>query len=437
MSEAVTFERLEQFEAAISDWHKCVLLLQDAFSELLVEESAKSVGSMSYMQDVLKQKNPKAPVSLSFDSSLAFMESLTESYIVAAALDHLKMDSIKDDLDKGNSERVRATFEEVCDHVTRLGTEFPSSFTGDISQNPCSDQDEYEFCLCKKDIGGKMLECKNSDCPSGKWFHLQCINMSEEDIPKAKKKWYCSKKCHPSKKRARECSTTDQDTTRDSIYEYTRALLWHGITTLSRRDAIQENDGPRIIRHWKYDIIQFARLHHHKYFKMALNLLTSVQGGSSKRLAHQLTWCRTVNPKGQPRQNIPVDLQMEIFNQGFRECCMRTSAGHLTDKAIVRNAKLAGTHQRLEEIYEKYVTEMKPVRSDQPTFGEEDMANAVSRLRSADLFRIIPGRSHSGMTNFTFNPFNINTAELQGQLQRGQKDIAGMRKMEMGVNKHS
>lgn len=294
------------------------IILQTAFNELLVEESAKSVGSMSYMQNVLKHKNPKAPVSISYDHSLFFMEALTESYIVAAALDHMNMNGMKDDLDEGAAQMVGEIFEEVCDHVAGMGTEVPSSFTGDISQNPCPDQDEYEFCLCKKDTGGKMLECKNSDCPSGKWFHLQCIDISEEDIPKVKKKWYCSPKCHPSKKRARECSTTDQDTTRDSIYEYTRALLWHGITTLSRKDAIQENDGPRIIRHWKYDIIQFARLHHYKYFKLALNLLTSVQGGSSKRLAHQLTWCRTVNPTGQPGENIPVDLQMENLNQGFR-----------------------------------------------------------------------------------------------------------------------
>lgn len=116
---------------------------------------------------------------------------------------------------------------------------------------------------------------------------------------------------------------------------------------------------------------------------------------------------------------------------------MRTSAGHLTDKAILKNAKLAGIYQQQDELYETCVTEMKPLKFDKPTLSEEDMTNAVNRLRSADLFRVIPGRSHTGLTNFKFNPFNINAADLQGQLQRGQKDIAGMRKMEMGVNKLS
>ncbi len=38
-----------------------------------------------------------------------------------------------------------------------------------------------------------MIFCENRNCPRGKWFHLDCVNMSEDDIPD--EKWYCCETC--------------------------------------------------------------------------------------------------------------------------------------------------------------------------------------------------------------------------------------------------
>lgn len=40
-----------------------------------------------------------------------------------------------------------------------------------------------------------MIECSAQKlCKRGHWFHLTCINMSEEDVPE-EEDWWCSKDC--------------------------------------------------------------------------------------------------------------------------------------------------------------------------------------------------------------------------------------------------
>ena len=53
---------------------------------------------------------------------------------------------------------------------------------------------DYEFCVCKTDIGGRMIGCDNSDCPY-KWFHLSCLKLKR--VPR-KSPWLC-KFCEPPK----------------------------------------------------------------------------------------------------------------------------------------------------------------------------------------------------------------------------------------------
>jgi hypothetical protein len=41
------------------------------------------------------------------------------------------------------------------------------------------------------------------------------------------------------------------DKFRDLKKEYVETLIWRGLNEMIRHDAIKENDGPRMIRHWK------------------------------------------------------------------------------------------------------------------------------------------------------------------------------------------
>lgn len=45
----------------------------------------------------------------------------------------------------------------------------------------------YEYCICKKDIGGRMIGCDNSQCQY-QWFHLECLKLKR--VPRTSP-WFC------------------------------------------------------------------------------------------------------------------------------------------------------------------------------------------------------------------------------------------------------
>jgi hypothetical protein len=104
----------------------------------------------------------------------------------------------------------------------------------------------------------------------------------------------------------------------DRRYEHTMALLWHGLNYKIRVDAIRENDGPRIITHWRFDLIDLFNKHHPKYVIMAAKLLLNVSGGGSERLAKQLMWNRTINVNGGRGKNVSKDFYNEVINKKYK-----------------------------------------------------------------------------------------------------------------------
>ena len=53
---------------------------------------------------------------------------------------------------------------------------------------------EHEYCWCKEDLGSvAMIECDNSECPNGEWFHFACLMLEEGDIPDGD--WFCCTDC--------------------------------------------------------------------------------------------------------------------------------------------------------------------------------------------------------------------------------------------------
>ncbi|KAI6783869.1 Inhibitor of growth protein-like protein [Emericellopsis cladophorae] len=52
------------------------------------------------------------------------------------------------------------------------------------------DPEEPRYCLCNRVSFGEMIQCDNDSCRY-EWFHLECVGLTEEDIPKRTTKWYC------------------------------------------------------------------------------------------------------------------------------------------------------------------------------------------------------------------------------------------------------
>ena len=43
-----------------------------------------------------------------------------------------------------------------------------------------------------------MTRCSNPTCPMGLWFHLDCLGLCTDDIPKGNLDWWCTPKCRSS-----------------------------------------------------------------------------------------------------------------------------------------------------------------------------------------------------------------------------------------------
>jgi predicted nucleic acid-binding Zn ribbon protein len=84
------------------------------------------------------------------------------------------------------------------------------------------------------------------------------MDMEDEEIPEGD--WFCSDNCKKQKRLKKEASC------RIYIYRSHLRVIWRGLNQRVRKDAIRENDGNRIIMHWKFDMLHFYDKHHPKYF---------------------------------------------------------------------------------------------------------------------------------------------------------------------------
>ena len=80
----------------------------------------------------------------------------------------------------------------------------------------------------------------------------------------------------------------------------TSGLLWHRF-----HDATREDDGDRILMHWKFLLPVFKEENHHNYAKEALILILQLKILSPWKLC-ELKWDRTVNTHGKPGHIVQV-----------------------------------------------------------------------------------------------------------------------------------
>ncbi|KAL3889910.1 hypothetical protein ACJMK2_002229 [Sinanodonta woodiana] len=231
----------------------------------------------------------------------------------------------KDNIPK-DIENLWCYFQSIVKKVVTLGfhpPELHDCIADSIYCGLCQLESDNEEFIC----------CDNHSCPKGRWFHLTCLGLSDNDVPVGE--WFCSGQCEVMSTE----STKDYKSNQDHIFEYSKALLWRGLGEMACHDAIREGDGDRIVSHWRHDMIEFFYQHHPKYFVCGYNLLSALNGGMSSHLAHQLRWNRTVNTAGKVGHNLEMD--MEFFNREYKEA-VKTACGNLTDDTIAKHSQTVG-----------------------------------------------------------------------------------------------
>lgn len=86
-----------------------------------------------------------------------------------------------------------------------------------------------------------------------------------------------------------------------------------------REDAAKENDGDRLIRMWRFDMLRFAICNHTKYKLVAFKLQAQLMALLPQKLAYELKHNRTVNIHRGAGGNVTWDLALEFMNMRAKD----------------------------------------------------------------------------------------------------------------------
>ena len=100
----------------------------------------------------------------------------------------------------------------------------------------------------------------------------------------------------------------------DPIYSSHRSLLHLVFMYADLRQAIRWEDGPHIIRHWKWWLPRFLATGRKNYAKEAANLIINISSRFPKHISFITMHNRTVNVDGRKGHGKPIDQMMEHYN---------------------------------------------------------------------------------------------------------------------------
>lgn len=100
----------------------------------------------------------------------------------------------------------------------------------------------------------------------------------------------------------------------DPVYHLHRSFLHLAFLYSDLREAIRWENGPQIIRHWKWWLPRFLATGRKNYATESVHLIRNLSADFPKHLAYIATHNRTVNIHGKPGRGKPVDQLVEHYN---------------------------------------------------------------------------------------------------------------------------
>ncbi len=109
------------------------------------------------------------------------------------------------------------------------------------------------------------------------------------------------------------------DTHDDKVLMHAEQVLSVGALHAELADAVQQGDGERVIRLWRYFMLLFHNLNRKNYAKKAVLLLLQYEYTLSCTQVSELLYGRFVNTRRVPEANISTDLFMEHLNRQLKD----------------------------------------------------------------------------------------------------------------------
>ena len=185
----------------------------------------------------------------------------------------------------------------------------------------------------------------------------------------------------------------------DTVYSYACETLSLGLLYLEFEDGINEGDGDRVLRVWKFLLLPSKRKN---YVIEAFTLLVQYYITLPPRLAEQLKWSRFINVHGLPGRNISCDLHIEHLNR-LTKTSIAGLGANKSEKAIIRTGKTVGALSSTIENLDKELHVPTTSGSHSTRSSTKDLKEIVSILQKQQVFQKIQGRKHKSFKNLKTN----------------------------------
>ena len=180
----------------------------------------------------------------------------------------------------------------------------------------------------------------------------------------------------------------------DDILSYQKALMEYGLLLYNFKDAINEGDGERNIRCWKFFLIHVRNdKRSTKYALEALYLMFQVHALLSLKAAHELIWNRSVKLRKCRGGNIPLDLQLELFNKLLKDAVKKLGP-NATQRSIDRIFKSVSVTKDLMNRFDVDLHILRRSGKHVVKPADQDLKKVVQDLVNQKDMQYTPGRAY-------------------------------------------
>ncbi|XP_066302187.1 uncharacterized protein [Branchiostoma lanceolatum] len=440
---ATAAERLEGLELVTAEWHAHVTALQDVYDEYYKTTSAREKGTLFQLRNRFDRRNVTQTTKDSFNANREFLHFVSSGMLILAVMETLGLSDINGrppDAPRGieiNSLECRRAYLRtavgkvidqhvllsfntnavVYDVVTEQATVVPEG------RVPCG------FPGCPKHYArnGACLRRHREQCV---WRRLEVHGedtQGENDSSQtAQSDVHMQSGEHEEDTQGESDSSQTDDKKEDFLYNYNCSVLREGLFDLVKKDSVNEGDGSRILRNWKFDMIQYYQHKHTHYKDLAFRYISQHKALLTPRLSASILHNKTINIHGLPGKNIPKDLHMEFLNKKVKEGLARLGP-NMTSRTITREGRSLKVIQDVLDTLDKDLGAYRGIGKHTVPDISQEIHMLVEDLKPEDPFKVRPGRFHPTFPNCRQSRHhNINSKKMTAWMI-GQKEKLGRR----------
>lgn len=191
--------------------------------------------------------------------------------------------------------------------------------------------------------------------------------------------------------------TDDSSSAADDLHTHTQTLLTLSLAFFHLRDMIRLGDGPEIIRLYKFMMVWCKAVNYNNYSN---GLLETIYQSLilPPRLSQSLVWNRSVNLRGNPDSNMPLDLHLEHLN-GYFKGDLTSYRGVYTDARLMRISASCRTLKMIADSFDKQTKTFRKTGAHQKPDNTAQIDQLITVLRPLKPFSTIPGREAATLTH--------------------------------------